>query len=177
MSLEEADALLNESREAAKRMLAEAHEEAARMLAAAREQGAAEGAQEAQHMREEIAGLEVRMLGEVEHEIVRAALRVAKDILAVEVQTREDAVVDVAVTAMQSSKNARDLNLRVNPRDAKTLRDHKERLVAALTRARDLDIREDRRVAPGGVLIETESGVVDAQLETQLAEIERVLGG
>ena len=45
-----------------------------------------------------------------------------------------------------------------------------------LTRAKDLEIREDRRVKQGGVLIETESGVIDAQLETQLEEIGRVLG-
>ena len=44
-----------------------------------------------------------------------------------------------------------------------------------LTRAKDLEIREDKRVKPGGVLIETESGVVDAQLETQLEELEHAL--
>ena len=126
-------------------------------------------------MREEIVGLETRMLKEVEGEVVRAAMRVARELLAAELTLREDAVVDVAATALTAAKTARDINLRANPRDAGTLRNHKGRLVSVLTRAKDLEVREDRRVHPGGVLIETESGVVDAQLETQLEELERVL--
>lgn len=126
-------------------------------------------------MREEISGLEVRMLKEVEGEVVRAAMRVARELLAAELTMREDAVVDVACTALSAAKTARDINLRAHPRDASTLRSHKGRLVSVLTRAKDLEVREDKRVNPGGVLIETEAGVVDAQLETQLEELERVL--
>lgn len=145
------------------------------MLAQAREEGQVEGAAQAQHMREEIAGLEVRMLKEVEGEVVRAAMRVAREILAAEIASREDAVVDVVATALSTAKTARDINLRVSMRDAPILRAHKQRLVSVLTRAKDLEVREDRRVKQGGVLVETEAGVVDAQLETQLEELERVL--
>jgi flagellar biosynthesis/type III secretory pathway protein FliH len=102
-------------------------------------------------------------------------MRVARELLAAELMSREDAVVDVASTALSTAKSARDINLRANPRDAGTLRQHKGRLVSVLTRAKDLEVREDRRVNAGGVLIETEAGVVDAQLETQLEELERVL--
>ena len=63
-----------------------------------------------------------------------------------------------------------------NPADVAVLRDHKTRLIDALGRARDVEVREDRNVKPGGVLVQTESGVIDAQLETQLEEIARVLG-
>jgi flagellar biosynthesis/type III secretory pathway protein FliH len=52
----------------------------------------------------------------------------------------------------------------------------KPRLVDALAMVKDVDVREDRKVKPGGVLIQTVSGVIDATLETQLAEIARVLG-
>src|SRR4051812_31321042 len=126
-------------------------------------------------MREEIAGLLERMLKEVEGEVVRTSMRVARELLAAELQMREDAVVDVAATALQAAKTARDINLRASPRDAPVLRSNKQRLVSVLTRAKDLEIREDKRVKPGGVLIETESGVVDAQLDTQLEELERAL--
>ena len=64
----------------------------------------------------------------------------------------------------------------VHPKDAGILRKYKAKLVSVLARARDVEIREDRRVKQGGVLIETESGVVDAQLETQLEELAHVLG-
>lgn len=164
-----------EAEKKAQALLDDTEREMVELVQRATEEGASEGTAQAQHMREEIAGLEARMLKEVEGEVVRAAMRVARELLAAEMQLREDAVVDVAATALVAAKTARDINLRANPRDAAVLRNHKARLVSVLTRAKDLEVREDRRVRPGGVLIETESGVVDAQLETQLEELELVL--
>lgn len=171
----EAEALIEEAEESARALLEETGREVAELIAQAAADGEREGAEQAAHMREEIAGLEERMLKEVEGEVVKAALRVARDIAAAELQTREDAVVDVAATALVAAKTARDINLRTSPRDAPTLRKHKARLVAVLTRAKDLEIREDKRVKAGGVLIETEAGVIDAQLDTQLEELEGAL--
>ena len=171
----DADALIEEAERNATASVEEARAQVERLIAEAQADGESEGASQAQHMREEIAGLLERMLKEVEAEVVRTAMRVARDVLAAELQMREDAVVDVAMTALQAAKTARDINLRTAPRDAPVLRTHKQRLVSVLTRAKDLEIREDKRVKPGGVLIETESGVVDAQLDTQLEVLERIL--
>lgn len=168
----DADALIEEAEDKARAVLAEAERQVAEMITQAADDGEREGAEQAAHMREEIAGLEARMLEEVDGETVKAALRVARDLIVAELQTREDAVVDVAATALSAAKTARDINLRTSPRDAPILRQHKARLVAVLTRAKDLEIREDKRVKPGGVLIETEAGVIDAQLDTQLDELE-----
>jgi flagellar biosynthesis/type III secretory pathway protein FliH len=172
---EAADALIEEAERGARALAEEARAEVAAMIEAATEEGAREGASQAEHMREEIAGLQERMLKEVEGEVVRTALRVAKELLAAELHIREDALVDIAATALQAAKTAKDINLRAAPRDAAILRSHKARLVSVLTRAKDLEIREDKRVQPGGVLIETEAGVVDAQLDTQLEELAHVL--
>lgn len=175
MMIDAAEALIEDAERNAATLLEDARRQVRAMLDSAKEDGEREGAGQAQHMREEIAGLQERMLKEVEGEVVRAAIRVAGELLAAELATREDAVVDVACTALQAAKNARDINLRTAPRDAPVLRKHKARLVSVLARAKDLEIREDKRVKPGGVLIETESGVVDAQLETQLEELTRAL--
>jgi len=174
--VDEAEDLIAEAERGRQSMVDDARAEVARWIEAAAAEGSEEGASQAQHMRDEIAGLEARMLKEVEGEVVRTAVRVAAEILATEMTLREDAVVDVAATALVAARTARDINLRVHPRDVAALREAKPRLVANLTRAKDLEIREDRRVSPGGVLIETESGVVDAQLATQLDELARILG-
>ena len=170
-----AETLIEDAERNAAALVEEARRQVQGMIEIANADGAREGADQAQHMREEIAGLHTRMLKEVESEVVRAVMRVAGDLLTAELASREDAVVDVAATALQAAKTARDINLRACPRDAPILRKHKARLVSVLTRAKNLEIREDRRVKPGGVLIETESGVVDAQLETQLEELARAL--
>jgi len=175
-NIDEADGLVAEAERGRQRMLDDARAEVERQVAEANAEGGDEGQAQAQHMRDEIAGLEARMLKEVEGEVVRTAIRVAQEILVAELAMREDAIIDIAITALSAAKTAKEINLRVHPRDAKILRPAKDRLVSNLTRARDLEIREDRRVKQGGVLIETESGVIDAQLETQLEEIGRVLG-
>ncbi|HEY4220745.1 MAG TPA: FliH/SctL family protein [Myxococcota bacterium] len=171
----DADGLIEDAERNAQAIVDEARAEVEELAALAARDGESEGASQAQHMREEIAGLLERMLKEVEGEVVRTAMRVAGELLAREMATRDDAVVDVACTALQAAKIARDINLRANPHDAPILRAQKPRLVSVLTRAKDLEIREDKRVKQGGVLIETESGVVDAQLDTQLDELTRAL--
>jgi type III secretion protein L len=171
----EAEKLIEDAERKARALVEETRREVEAFVADAAREGETAGAAQAAHMRAEIATLEARMLKEVEGEVVRASMRVARELLAAELAERADAIVDVAATALQAGKTAKDINLRAHPREAAVLREHKPRLVSVLTRAKDLEVREDRRVKPGGVVLETESGVIDAQLETQLDEIERVL--
>lgn len=171
-----ASAVLDEAERFRQKLAEEARAAVAEMCRESSAAGQQEGFSEAEYLREQLAAMEQRMLKEVEGEVVRASLRIASELLEAELSAREDAVVDVVATALVTARDARDVFLRVNPMDAETLRKHKPRLIDALGRARDVDVREDRNVKPGGVLIQTESGVIDAQLETQLEEIARVLG-
>jgi flagellar biosynthesis/type III secretory pathway protein FliH len=174
---ERALAVVEEAEIIAAQILDDAREQVQELARDSAAQGRQEGEQQAEHLRQEISEMEQRMLKEVEGEIVRTALRVASELIEAEMAEREDAVVDMVCTALkETARNARDVFLRVNPADSAVLRDNKSRLIDALGRARDVDVREDRNVPVGGVLIQTESGVVDAQLETQLDEIAKVLG-
>lgn len=173
---ERANLVIQEAEQAAAELLAEVENEARELAEEATTLGQQEGFSEAEHQREQIAQMEQRMLREVEGEVVRTALRIAGELLDAEMAAREDAVVDIVCAALGTASQARDVFLRVSPADVAALRDNKTRLIDALGRARDVEVREDRNVKPGGVLIQTESGVIDAQLETQLEEIARVLG-
>jgi len=152
-------------------MLEEAREQCEVMLRDAVEQGRQEGFLQADHMRQEIKLLEQRMVGEVDGEIVRTALSIAEHMLETEFAARPTALVDLCTTALATARDARDVSVRVHPRSAGILRKNADKLVSALGRAREVQIREDRKVKPGGVLIQTESGVIDAQLDTQLEEL------
>lgn len=171
-----AEHIVAEARRGASAIVNEASELAVELVREAATQGQHEGFLQAEHLREQIKALEQRMLKEVESEVVRTALKIAEQLLVGEMERRQDAIVDVAVTALAHVSDAREVWLRVNPRQAPVLRRYKQRLVDSLSMAKGVDVREDKNVAPGGVLIQTESGVIDATLETQLAEIARVLG-
>lgn len=172
----EARRILEDAERKATELLEATRHECAEHVRAAAQAGEKEGFAQAEQMREEIVGLEARMLKEVDGEILRAALRTAQELLEAEIETRDDAIVDLASQALVAARDAKDVILRVHPRHAPLLRRNSDRLLSVLGRAREIEVREDRKVKPGGVLIQTESGVVDAQLQTQLEEIARVLG-
>jgi len=173
---ERARQIVEEAKRAGEALLEQTRQEIAENIEKVRQEGILEGGQQAQHLRHEIDGLKERMVKEIEGEVVRSSLRVAQEVLELELQTRDDAVVDLVRAALATARNARDVFIRVNPKDAPVLREHKKRLIDALGQARDVDIREDKKVAQGGVLIQTESGVTDAQLRTQLEEITTLWG-
>ena len=175
--LSRAQAILEEAERFKAELLEEARVEARCLAEEGAEIGQQEGFSEAEYLREQIAAMEQRMLKEVDGEVVRASMRIAAELLEAEMSARPEAIVDMVCCALATARDARDVFLRVNPSDAAVLRQHKSRLIDVLGRARDVDVREDRLVKPGGVLIQTESGVVDAQLQTQLEEISRALGG
>jgi flagellar assembly protein FliH len=66
------------------------------------------------------------------------------------------------------------VTVRVNPADVEMLRSHRE----ALLNGHDVEsvrVIEDQRVDRGGVVIETESGTIDAKISSQLREARRAL--
>ena len=55
------------------------------------------------------------------------------------------------------------------------IRKNKSQLLDVLSRAKEIGISEDPDVERYGVIIETDAGTIDAQLDSQLAVFERIL--
>ena len=70
----------------------------------------------------------------------------------------------------KATGNAR-LRLRLNPDDLARLGDHAEDIVCSVGTAGEATLVEDSSISPGGCVIETRHGVIDARLETQLERI------
>jgi type III secretion protein L len=116
-----------------------------------------------------------RRLAAVERELVALAVDVARRILGRELALDPESVVGIAREALVAARGRRELTLRVNPADAAAVRGAPALLAGALAPAAAFAIREDPAVPPGGALVETEAGLVDARLETQLAALLRAL--
>lgn len=174
--------------EARDRLVASARDEAERELAAARD--------EAEHIRRkaEAEGRE-RGLGAVtellvgaraaasraranaEAELRTLAVRIAEKILGRELALDPAAVVDVAAAAMRHAGEPREVLVRCAPEDLDALERGKPRIVERCRAAQLVRFVADERVGRGGCIVETELGVVDARLSTQLEAIERALRG
>jgi type III secretion protein L len=175
------------ARERARTILAEAEESAARVRAEAaleRDEAARHGARAG---REEglasaasilLAAAEARRrrLEALEGEVAAVALHVARKLVGVVVCEHPEVVADLARRALEPVRARREVLVRVNPRDAPLLRAQEPRLRELLDRAPGITLREDAAIEPGGVVVETEAGRVDARIEAQLAVLERALG-
>jgi flagellar assembly protein FliH len=77
--------------------------------------------------------------------------------------------------ALLRSASAETVRIRVHAADLESVKAHREELLTLVDGIRQLEIVADRRVGPGGCVVETLGGVVDARVETQLDEVESAL--
>jgi len=173
---EEAAFIIQQAHDLVRKMLEETETSVLAQIKDAQERGQQEGQAVLDERAKQVQSLEEIIHGELSEQGVGAALSLSRALLNQEQQTNKEFVVELVANALSSVKDADRVWLRVNPLDAPTLKTHKARLINVLGRASDIDIRIDRSVKEGGVLIQTGSGAVDAQLDTQLEEIGRILG-
>jgi flagellar biosynthesis/type III secretory pathway protein FliH len=183
-----ADLLLQAAKSEAQQLLAKAQTDADEMKTKAQAEGTAQGIetgreQAAQDAREAIATLrdlvesarvERRTIVDgAEPEVVKLALAIAERILHREIEAQPDVVVGMVRVGLSRLSGRESVTLRVNPGDLATMREHREALLNG-NDVEGLRIVEDQRVDRGGVVIETESGTIDAKIGTQLREARRL---
>ena len=110
----------------------------------------------------------------IEQDVLRLSVKIAEKIIGREIKRDRGTLADIVANALRNVRRNELVTLRVNPADTATVESFRERLDPA-GRARFLEIEADPRVATGGCVIESESGAIDAQLETQLRVLERAL--
>lgn len=168
--------ILDTAREQARAILRDADARSQSTLEEARRQGEAEGL--ARYL--EAVAKTKRALDEfyasAEPELVKLAAAVARKIVGEELQGSPETIVRIVREALAAGRQARQVGIKVHPSHAAQLR----RSIAdlGLGPSCEVHVAASEGVAPGGCIIESEYGIIDAQLETQLRVIERsLLGG
>jgi len=112
-------------------------------------------------------------------QVVRMALRVAEKVLRQKLETTPEALlpmVDEALRSLQGQQQTR-IVLRVHPADQDVLAARRQYWLDRHPGITNLQVVVDEDMARGGCRIESEFGMVDATLETQMRVIERHLLG
>jgi flagellar biosynthesis/type III secretory pathway protein FliH len=110
-----------------------------------------------------------------ESEVVELAFQIAERILGSEITTRPEAIVDVAKQALKKIVNVDEVVLRVHPDDQKILEESCGELSREVSSGKPLEFRADTSIARGGCVVETESGMLDAQLGSQVDQLRALL--
>jgi len=118
---------------------------------------------------EELTGARARCRREAEQDVVGLALAVARRILHRELTVAPDALLGLVKAALDQM-DAREVHqARVSAADAARVRQFLEQMGLA----QRVEVVGDVHVPPGGVILESKRGQLDASVQTQLAEIER----
>ena len=86
--------------------------------------------------------------------------------------------IEIICNALRRVADNGALRVRVNPDDLEMVRSNRADLLHIVEGvSRTSKFVEDRRVGAGGCIVETESGSIDARIETQLASLGDTLNG
>ncbi len=109
---------------------------------------------------------------ELEKKVLPIALKAAKKILGEELKLHPDRIVEIVQQALKPVVQHHKITIYVNIQDLKTLEKEKENIKKMLQQVDILSIQERSDIQPGGCIIETEGGIINAQLENQWRAIE-----
>jgi len=107
------------------------------------------------------------MLAQAKPNLIELACKIAEKIIGRDLEREPKLLLEICANAIENLRTAKAMLLRVHPKDAKLLRERRPELIELIGRSVDIAIRDDAEVQPGGCIVQTEFGVIDAQLETQ----------
>ncbi|MBL9191246.1 MAG: HrpE/YscL family type III secretion apparatus protein [Opitutaceae bacterium] len=169
----ESSAVVAQAREEAARILAEAQAE----YAAQKEKGYRDGVEQG---KAEMAERVVQTMGQsalyytrMEEALVDVVIKATQRVIG-EFQER-DRVERIVRKALELLRQQSQVRIKVSPAQAEWLQGRVESLLATFPRIQFLDVQTDARLPSDGCILETELGVIDATVQTQLRAIEKAL--
>jgi len=118
-----------------------------------------------------------QLLRESEVIIVRLAYEIAKKIIHQEAQTNPDVILYIVRESIRRAAEGDKLTVILHPEDLAVVRACVDTLVEDPELKGKMEFKSDAKITRGGCIVETNLGHIDAQIETQLEEVEQALMG
>lgn len=184
--------ILEEAREDAEVLKGEAQKEAEQIRTRAQKEGYEHGLREAhqeieadrqlameqcRQILEEARRTKVKLLESSTADMARLAIAVAKRVISTEVNTNPQIIISVIREAINLLDQPGNFRVYVNPEEIEAALDSLAGAEMSEMEKQDLAnaLVADARVGMGGCVIESDQGVVDAQLDTRIAKVEQAL--
>lgn len=189
---DEARVINNQAQEEAELIIHQARQEAEKIQREAREQAYREGLRQAneaieadrqmameqsRQMVEDAQRNKMAIISSTETDMVRLILAISKKVIAHEIQTRPELIVEIVQQAVSYLDNPDQLRIYVNPQELQLLVDTLAREKLAVEGNRDVPVavKPDNGISPGGCVVESGGASVDSTLETRISKVEEAL--
>jgi len=157
-------------------------EELQRLLQESSDRGFAEGRKEAEESFSEVCrtfseaivavgGLRERIIRGCEEDLLRLAMMVAKQIIRREISQDRKILAQFVSEATAGIAEHTDISICFNPEDYRAVTANRQLYLEGIGDKMQITIKPDESVSVGGCVVETQTGLVDARVETQLTEI------
>ena len=111
-------------------------------------------------------------------DILEISIDIAKKIIKKEVETDPQVLVDTILDVLKTvSKNEPRINIRVNPQASQFVKDTLPTVTYQYGIEAKINIISDPSIEEGGCVLQTNNGIVDASIDTQLEIIKKALEG
>lgn len=108
---------------------------------------------------------------EAEQQIISLVLSIARKVIKVLSENQKNVVINNVIHSLKKLSSRKNIVIRVNLADLDLTTQYKEKFIK-LAETDNLKILEDTTVDKGGCIIETDFGMLDARISSQLHEIE-----
>lgn len=115
------------------------------------------------------------ILAAIEPEVLKLVVETVEKVIRHEVKTNPLVVVRLVKSILRRVKDVDEAYIRVNPAELDAVRAMRDELLATAEGLKNIRIADDRRVAPGGCVVETSNGDFDARIETQIDQVKNKL--
>ena len=109
---------------------------------------------------------------DVQKKILPLALKAARKLIGEELRLHPDRIVDIVLTSLKPVTQHRKVTIYVHHDDLAELEKSKQKIKKMFEHLESLSIQERDDIEPGGCMIETEAGIINAQLENQWRALE-----
>lgn len=175
--------LKDEAQKQAQQILSQAKAQAENLKNSAHEEGYEQGKSEAlnqlrNHIQDALklidqANVERKKIVEQSSkDILELSIQMAAQITHSEISTRPEVLMNILQEAANKISDRDQVTLKVSQADFEFLKSKREQVEDLIDGVKKLNIVADKKVGPGGVIIETQMGYVDARLETKMSVIQ-----
>jgi type III secretion protein L len=109
---------------------------------------------------------------EIQKKILPLSLKAARKIIGEELKIHPDRIVDIVLTSLKPVTQHRRIVIYVNRADLDRIEENRPKIKKIFEHLENLSIQERGDIEPGGCIIETEAGIINAQLENQWRALE-----
>ncbi len=113
--------------------------------------------------------------GKAEKEMIDLTMLIAAEIVRREIRQDPAIVLDVLRKAAAELESKQEITVRMNPRDIELAAGMREQLEREMTQVDHIEFKPDPAITPGGCIVETNIGMLDATVENRLLNIHKTL--